>query len=55
MITPPRVQRMMSGGFVIAQVHIEPTHHIVTILAVYSPTFKKKVEAEQWLTNNTTT
>lgn len=53
MITEPRVQTMMGGGYAIAQVFIEPTHKIVTILAVYSPHFKKKVEAEQWLTDNT--
>ena len=53
MITEPRVQKLMNGGWVIAQVFIEPTHKIVTILAVYSPFFKKKVGAEQWLTDNT--
>ena len=53
MITEPKVQMLMTGGYAIAQVFIEPTHKIVTILAVYSPTFKKKAEAEQWLTNNT--
>ena len=53
MITEPRVQMLMTGGYVIAQVFIEPIHKIVTILAVYSPPFKKKVDAEQWLTNNT--
>ena len=53
MITEPRVQMIMTGGYVIAQVFIEPIHKIVTILAVYSPHFKKKSEAEQWLTDNT--
>jgi len=53
MITEPRVQNLMTGGYCIAQVFIEPIHQIVTILAVYSPVFKKKSEATQWLTDNT--
>ncbi len=53
MITEPRVQMLMTGGYIVAQVFIEPIHKIVTILAVYSPAFKKKVEAEQWLIDNT--
>lgn len=52
MITKPRVQMLITGGYIIAQVFIEPIHKIVTILAVYSPPFKKKAEAEQWLRYN---
>jgi len=53
MITEPKVQMIMTGGYAICQVFIEPIHKIVTILAVYSPSFKKKADAEQWLTDNT--
>jgi hypothetical protein len=52
MITEPRVQTMIGGGYAICQAHICDIHKIVTILAIYSPRFKKRNECEQWLTDN---